>query len=214
MAEPGLTKRIKPAHLIVLVAFLLLAALLAGVLLSRRNPRRELSGQPGVFAIQVDESSAAYMLHNQAVRSLEEGDYRQAEQIYRQVIQVEPQAPSGYVALASSLLLQDKLDEAEQFYLQALEIDPQSVFGLIGLGSVALKRGDDAAARDYYARALEMEPDQPDAHWGMALASQGLHHPDQALEHLRRFLELAPRSSLAATAEQMIAEIEAGGRQP
>lgn len=160
------------------------------------NPiKRDISSISG--ALPTLDSRATYQKeYSLAVELVQEGEYDQAEQIYRQLTIVEPDNSQGYIGLGSSLLLQNRLDEAQLAYQHAIELDPDDVYALGGLGSSALQQGDFTRAEGYYQRALSIQPDLPDLYWGMALAAEGQRKDSQAIENLERFIDLTPEESL------------------
>ena len=70
------------------------------------------------------------------------GDGPGAELDYKRVIELDPTSADAWAILASSQLLQGKLDVAEQTYRTAVKLEPHSYEALSGLGSIAYKRRD------------------------------------------------------------------------
>jgi tetratricopeptide (TPR) repeat protein len=117
----------------------------------------------------------------------------------------------------------NQLDEADAFLGKAYERDPQAALvwlailaervrhpdaldmlkevcettsrpePFIVLGRALNDRELYSAARPYLQRALELAPDSPDAHLQMAYALVELGEGQQAIDHLNRCLEVAPR---------------------
>jgi len=83
---------------------------------------------------------------------------------------------------------------------------PQTPMAYIGLGSVNYSQGDFQAARQAYAVALELDETNPDAHLGMGLALGELEQYDDAIQHLERFLELAPDTQQRTSIRALIME--------
>jgi tetratricopeptide (TPR) repeat protein len=177
-------------------------------LLDVQTARREVESLPGAVLLP-EESTSLPGMFELALGHLSRHDFEQAEEVYREIIAVEPEKPAGYVGLGSSLLYQDRLQEAGQAYERALSLSPDSILARIGLGSVALMRDDYATAERFYAQALEIDRNLADAHWGMALALDRLGRGQEALLHLVRFLALAPDSQLAEDARNLMTEIRA-----
>lgn len=75
--------------------------------------------------------------------------YRQAEQLYRQVIAAEPRMKEAYANLSALYARQGRVEEARALAEQALEIDPLYVFPRCNLALTALGEGDIAGARNW-----------------------------------------------------------------
>lgn len=176
-------------------------------------PDAEIEGAPGEYVFT--EGETAYPgLYRQAARHLATGEYDEAEALYRDLIDKEPQNSNGYIGLATSLHLQGNYEAAQAAYEQALQISPKSVAALVGLGSALSAQGEYAAAEQHYAAALELNPADPNAHWGMALALQRQGRLEEVREHLERVIELSPGTSLAESASEMLQALDVGGESP
>jgi protein O-GlcNAc transferase len=86
----------------------------------------------------------------------------------------------------------DYLDAAERCYLKVLVLDPYNFDALNLLGSIALARVDYDAALDYFENALRLRPGTPTFLENIGLALSGLGRPDEALEAMRKALEIDP----------------------
>lgn len=174
---------------------------------SPRLGRHEISSLPGAVSYTEGQTEEPD-LFTQAEAQMERNDYSAAEATYRRIIGREPRNAPGYVGLASCRLCRNDLDGADRQYRIALALDPRSTMALIGLGSVAAWRSDFRAAAGDYRAALAIREDVPDAHWGLALAEEGLNDPTDAVRHFRRFLALAPESALAPQARLEISRLQ------
>src|SRR5206468_8011211 len=82
------------------------------------------------------------------------GDFRRAEQLYRQVVQAESQHAQAWKLLADVLHAQKNLPEAAASYRRALEIRPDDAGALFGLASVLAEQGQRDQAADLYRQLL------------------------------------------------------------
>lgn len=129
------------------------------------------------------------------------GRLPEAEQIYRQILAVEPDfsAASHYLGVIAHQMGQN--EAAVELIGQALALAPADATAHNHLGSAlyALRRLDEAAAA--CRRALALQPDLAEAHCnlGSILREQG--RLDQAIDSLRRALALRP--DLAAAHENL-----------
>ena len=158
----------------------------------------ELTGQivlndPVYFQMR-RESVSSLSLLRRAIVAENAGAYREAEALYRRLLDIRPDDANMHVNLGNTLAQQDKLQEAKEQYHRALIIDTDNASAFFGLGNVLSAEGnlDEAVAR--YRSALETRP----AHLltllylARVLALQG--HLEQAATHLRRALEVDAKS--------------------
>jgi tetratricopeptide (TPR) repeat protein len=182
--------------------------ILASCLFAKIRQRQEINDLPGAV-IYTDGKSSVSRIYIEATELFEERKFEEAEILYRQIIEIEPDSPSGFIGLGGSLLYQDRLEGAEQAYLRALDLTPQSIGALIGLGSVHYLQGRYFEADELYSQVLELEGNVADAHWGRSIALEQLGKVEEAIYHLERFIELAPDSQLAGDANIRIEELKA-----
>lgn len=63
-------------------------------------------------------------------------------------------------------------------------------------------------ARRAFEMVLEKDPDHAAAHYHLAMTLIGLGKSDEAVAHLERYLDLAPEGAQAATARQMLEQLQ------
>lgn len=143
-------------------------------------------------------------LYQQALDYMREGSYLEAEQVYLQLADLEPDNANAVIGLGASLLLQDKLEQSMEAYQRAVELAPQSVQAHIGLGSAAFRSGQVQLAGQNYRLALDMDETNTDALWGMALTLEASGRQGEAEGLLKRIVSLEPQSPLAEAARQKL----------
>ncbi|MBI1903084.1 MAG: tetratricopeptide repeat protein [Planctomycetia bacterium] len=87
----------------------------------------------------------------------------------------------------------------------ALEIDEEHIEARLNLGCVLAELGDRELAVAAFTGALRQHADYPDAHYHLARALAELGRPQEAAEHWRAFLALAPHSPWADEAREALA---------
>lgn len=120
------------------------------------------------------------------------GQLQQAEQIYRQVIEVQPDHAPAYNQLGDVLIDQGKLDAAVACYGRALELKPDFAGAHNNLGNALKQQGKLDEAVACYRRALQLQPVSAVAHnnLGAALRNQG--KLEDAIDCYRRAIALQP----------------------
>jgi tetratricopeptide (TPR) repeat protein len=91
------------------------------------------------------------------------GQYDQAAEEFRKLVDLFPQSPDGHFFLGRTLRTQGKLAEAQEHVQQAIELDGNIPIFHLELGVIYLRSGRRAEARDSLRRGLDMNPSGPDA---------------------------------------------------
>jgi len=127
-----------------------------------------------------------------AIRHHQAGRLQAAEQIYRQILAVEPQHADALHLLGLLAAKAGRHEAAVAYIEQAIRLNGNDAFYHNNLGEVhrALHRIPEAMA--CYRRAVELKPDLASAHNNLGNAFRELGHSDEALACYRRALELKP----------------------
>ena len=100
------------------------------------------------------------------------------------------------------------LAAARERYYAALEIDEEYVEARASLGCVLAELGELELAAATFEGALSYHAEFADVHFHLAQALDRLGREDEAEDHYRTFLALAPESPWAALARQRMAAEE------
>lgn len=132
------------------------------------------------------------------------GEYVEAAEALRAVLQAEGPSPRVMFMLAELLYRAGDLTAARERYYAVIEIDPDHLRARSSLGCVLAELGEHELALAALEGVLRQEPSYADAHWHIAgvLAETG--RPAEARHHLRRFLDLAPQSPWADLARDRL----------
>ncbi len=130
-----------------------------------------------------------------AVQHHRSGRLAEAELIYRQILNVQPDSADVLHLLGLAAYQSNRHEQAIGLIGQALKFEPGNAKFLTNMGSVHLAQGHGEAAIGYYTRALEIDPEYVDAHFnlGNALKDQG--RLGEAIACYRRTLEIDSRSA-------------------
>jgi tetratricopeptide (TPR) repeat protein len=105
---------------------------------------------------------------------------------------VRPDAPATHNWAGVQLLALNRPREAEVRFRKAIAADPHFVPARINLANLLVRVNQRAWARQLIAEVLRDDPDDPDALFGLALFCQAEGRAEEALDRLRRVVELAP----------------------
>ena len=134
----------------------------------------------------ISEALAIAIQHHQA------GRLQAAEQIYRQILAVEPNHADAIHLFGVIAYQAGKLDQAIRCYRRALELKPDYAAACNNLGNALRDQGKLDEAVACYRRALELKPDFAEAHNNLGAAFKDQGKPDEAITCCRRALELKP----------------------
>jgi predicted O-linked N-acetylglucosamine transferase (SPINDLY family) len=134
----------------------------------------------------IAEAYAIAMEHHRA------GRLAVAEEVYRRILAVEPEAAEVTLQLGLALEGQGRLDAAADCYRRAAELKPDMVEAHYDLGNLLRTRGHAHEALPCLERAIALKPDLPQAHLARANTLLGLGQFAAAVDGYRRALEVAP----------------------
>jgi len=133
-------------------------------------------------------------LFRQAEEARQAGDFRGAEEIWRQVIEQDPNNAPAYLGLGNRLRDQNKLEEAIAAYEKAIEVDPNYAFAYVGLGNALRSDNQLEAAKAQYEQAIELNPNLPGVYWNLGNVLADLGNSEEAIAQFRIALKLKPDS--------------------
>ncbi len=121
-----------------------------------------------------------------------EGSFAEAEALYRQALEDDPDNAEVLVGLGITLQSQSRLEEARLLYERALQSDAENIQALNNLGQLLNQMGDQAAAAQRFERALALDPLQIETrlNYGSMLLAQGDHQA--AIDMARSVLDQVP----------------------
>jgi len=120
------------------------------------------------------------------------GALRQAEHLYRQILQAAPGHGEAHFGLAAVLKQQGKLDEAAANYRQVLLLTPNNALAHNNLGNVFLEQNQLEQALAHFEEALRLSPRHAPAHNNLGIALKKLGRLDEAAACYQQALALKP----------------------
>ncbi|REJ51935.1 MAG: tetratricopeptide repeat protein [Microcystis aeruginosa DA14] len=116
--------------------------------------------------------------------------YQEAERIWRQIIQLDPNSAVAFSNLCAALFRQNKLDEAPIFCQKALALDPKLPETYYNLGNVLWDQKKLTEAEEMYRRALALDDKLAPAYNGLGNVLAVQKKLKEAEEMYRRALAL------------------------
>jgi superkiller protein 3 len=176
----------------------------------RINPLIALTLSASLFLPNLALAQSSKALIQQAEQAQSQGNYPQAEDLWRRVVQLNPTA-LNYYNLGLSLHQQLKLSEAIQAYQQATKIDPRYSPAYLNLGLALLDARNDIQAERAFRQVLAL-PNQPAnpasthtlAYYDLAIIHKRQGKLEQARQEVRQALALTPSF---APAQQLLRQL-------
>lgn len=174
------------------------------------EPRPVTPSPPGsaidISLEDLDEPTSMMELLDLAADLEAAGEFAEAAEAIRAVLQAEPPTAQVVFMLAELLYRAGDLTAARERYYAAVELDADHLEARASLGCVLAELQEHELAIAALEGVLRQQPDYADAHWHIAGVLDQVGRTDDATRHLRTFLALAPASPWAKLARQRLGE--------
>ncbi len=137
-------------------------------------------------------ANATDKVHTRAGRALREGDYTNAEKLYRELLTKDPQDKEARLGLSFTLLKQRNLRDAYDHAARVILSDPLSARGHSLLGSAILASGDFRNSVEEFRTAISINENDPPAIAGLAMIDFYENRLESCIRGLRRAVALEP----------------------
>jgi len=160
--------------------------------------------------IEITEDSQVLVFShlNRSMLYQQKKDWAASASELEAVLELEPQRTPVYGDLVAMYVESDRLDDA----VDALNRGDAAGFGSANhwysVGARLAKAEEYDSAADCFVKAIALDASHADSERSLALVLEKLDRDDEAIDHLRRYLELRPDDP---DAEAITAKIEASG---
>jgi predicted O-linked N-acetylglucosamine transferase (SPINDLY family) len=127
-----------------------------------------------------------------AWKHFQAGQLQEAEQLFRQILQVDPNQVDALNLLGLIAGQTGRHDLAVGYLNATVRLKPDSAPAHNNLGNALTRQGKSAEAVASYRRALSLKPDYVEAHCNLGAALQAQGHWDEAIACYREALRLRP----------------------
>lgn len=131
-------------------------------------------------------------------------DLPAAETEFRKDIELRPQEPRAYIALATLLGASRRPDEALALLQGVAGSFGENAAFQFTLGVAAMNAGRDAEARPVFERCAQLDPSNAEAQYYLGTLAMGRDEIPAATSHLQKYLELAPEGPNAGVATKLL----------
>ncbi|WP_236065945.1 class I SAM-dependent methyltransferase [Prochlorococcus marinus] len=143
------------------------------------------------------KQSEGEALHKEAIRLHIQGDIKNAENLYRQAIDIGFLNETTFSNLGVIYKNSERPEEAIALYKKAIEINPNDPNVHANLGNLYREHGKLDEALAFTLKSLELKPNNPDAYYNLGGIYKDLGNLDQALASTLKSLELKPDNPTA-----------------
>jgi predicted O-linked N-acetylglucosamine transferase (SPINDLY family) len=151
-----------------------------------RKPRQRRDVEPG-------PRDKARLLAQQADRELKNSRTDEAQRLYEEALNLDPDSPDALAGYGYFLLRLGRPEEAEVAYLRALSVCPDHESAQIRLGLLYRLRNEPLRTLECFQKAAEAQPCSGHVQVHLADAYWNTHRTDEASACLNRALENDPR---------------------
>ena len=139
--------------------------------------------------VSIDEAVAI------AVKLHQKGHFDEADTIYRQVLELNPNHPDVLHFLGVLLHQQGRSEQAIDLIRKAISINPNHPDFHNNLGNILKETGKPGDASKAYKACLKLDPDNANALCNLGAVLKDDEKYDEALTSLERAIELSPKHS-------------------
>lgn len=160
---------------------------------SRKHHPTTISSSPlSSPSPQPSSSPSIATLLPAALQHYQQGNLAEAERLYRQVLQQDPDQVEALHAIGVIVCQSGQLETAENYLRRVVTLSPQFAQAWGNLGGVVQQRGRVEEAIGYYQQAIDLDPLYADAHQNLAVALQEQERLEEAIVHCQQAIALKP----------------------
>ncbi|MDZ4850623.1 MAG: tetratricopeptide repeat protein [Pirellulaceae bacterium] len=133
-------------------------------------------------------------LLEQAISHHRSGDLSRAAQMYRQILQGNPQHPSALHLMGVLEMQLGRNDIAIEWIRRAIALAPNEPTFYNNLGLALINRQETDSAIDVFKRGVQLQPNGKELHFNLGIAYKAANRHLEASQSFRKAIELSPES--------------------
>lgn len=141
------------------------------------------------------ENEQARDRYNDAIALQEQGNLEEAEKMYREAIELDPQYCDAMDNLGQLLRRKGNIDEAISWYKKSIEINPENPVAHQNLALAYHFQGETDDAINEYQVLINIDPDNPEGYYGLGNIYLELNQPEEAISNFKKAEELYEKTS-------------------
>ena len=128
-----------------------------------------------------------------AIENHQRNNLETAEQLYNQIIQLEPDHVESIFLLGSLSIQTKNFDKAQQLLNKVIQIDPNHAKAHNNLGATFQELKNNQEAINCYEKAIKINPKLPDTYCNLSLLYMNSGKYEKALQYCNQALVLTPQ---------------------
>lgn len=158
-----------------------------------------------LFKQVVEKAPGAGAAHySLGLLAMKRKDLPAAEAEFRKDIELRPQEPRAYIALATLLGASHRPDDALALLQGVAEPLGENAAFQFTLGVAMMNAGRDAEAQPVFEKCVQLDPSNAESHYYLGTLAMGRNDVPAATSHLQKYLELTPNGPDAAVAAKLL----------
>ncbi|WP_316367750.1 tetratricopeptide repeat protein [Candidatus Thiodiazotropha sp. CDECU1] len=153
-------------------------------------------------------SEANNNLLSKATMLIQEENYSEAINVYRDIIYQSPNEFAAYHGLGTAYYYLDDLVLAKNSYEKAISLNTNLYQAYAGLGAIAKRSKNYSEAIYQFNSAISINKNYALAYYGRAGVYEEINKYEKASNDYNKVVSLAPRSSLSIKAKEKLSAIE------
>ncbi len=127
-----------------------------------------------------------------ALQHHQKNNFQAAKQLYKQILEIEPDHIESNFRLGSLLVQTRNFDTAQQLLNKVIQVDPNHARAHNNLGIAFQKMKKNQEAINCYEKAIQINPNFADAYCNLALLYMNTNRDEKALQYCDEVLNLVP----------------------
>ena len=124
-------------------------------------------------------------------------NYQVAENLYKQILKVNPNHFESIFYLGSLLIEIRNFDQANSLLQKAITIQPNYAVAYVNLGIALEELGESQQAMNHFQKAIEIQPNFAVAHFNLGYVFSKLNELHKAINHYEKTIQIDPNYALA-----------------
>ena len=130
-----------------------------------------------------------------ALQHHKKNNFQAAEQLYKQILEIEPDHIESIFYLGSLSIQIRNFDRAKQLFNKTIQIDPNHAQAYNNLGAIAFKKLKNKEAISYYEKAIQINPNFAQAHNNLGIVFKELGELQKAISCHEKAIQIDSNNS-------------------
>ena len=140
----------------------------------------------------VEDKNSITEIFKHAVKNHKENKLEVAQNLYNQVLKINPNHSSSHNNLGVLFKSSDDIQKAKEFFKKAIEIDPNYLDAHNNLGNIFVDLKEYQKALDCFKKAIEINPNYVDAYNNIGITYKILKEYSKAINFFEKVIEINP----------------------